>query len=251
MNERIESIEVPQFVTKEFQQKIAARQKELKERREAKRKRKKRIRMLFLYSILITILFFVAIFRAIALDRQLEKTKFQLETSESYYSLYKNELNEFKKYVHQNYVVDESTSDLVSTSVKELTYIYPYEKVLAEYTGEEIELLAKTVYAEAGNQDLKGKQLVVDTVLNRVDDEDGYFPNSIEEVIKQKNQFETWPLSIEMAEPSYSDYLAVFQELSVPKEQRIDDRVMYFTAGQFNPYGTPSYKYGDHYFSYK
>lgn len=226
MNERIESIEVPPFVTMEFQQKTAAKQKKFQERREAKRKREKRIRMLLLYSILVTILFFVAIFRVIALDRQLEKTKIELETF-------------------------ESTSDLVSTSVKELTYVYPYEKVLAEYTGEEIELLAKTVYAEAGNQDLKGKQLVVDTVLNRVDDEDGYFPNSIEEVIKQKNQFETWPFSIEVAEPSYLDYLAVFQELSVPKDQRVDDRVMYFTAGQFNPYGTPAYKYGDHYFSYK
>lgn len=228
MNERIESIEVPPFVTMEFQQKTAAKQKKLQERREAKRKREKRIRILLLYSILVTILLFVAIFRVIALDRQLEKTKIELETSESYYSLYKNELNEFKKYVRQN-----------------------YEKVLSEYTGEEIELLAKTVYAEAGNQDLKGKQLVVDTVLNRVDDEDGYFPNSIEEVIKQKNQFETWPFSIEVAEPSYLDYLAVFQELSVPKDQRVDDRVMYFTAGQFNPYGTPAYKYGDHYFSYK
>lgn len=251
MNERIVSVEVPQFVTREFRQKTAAKQKELQERREAKRKREKRIRMLFLYSILVTILLFVAIFRAIFLDRQLEKTKFQLETSESYYALYKNELNEFRKYVCQNYVVDESTSDIVSTLEKELTYIYPYEKVLAEYTGEEIELLAKTVYAEARNQDFKGKQLVVDTVLNRVDDEDGYFPNSIEEVIKQKNQFETWPFVIELADPSYSDYLAVFQELSVPKDERIDDRVMYFTAGRFNPYGTPAYKYGDHYFSYE
>ena len=46
-----------------------------------------------------------------------------------------------------------------------------------------IDLLAKCVEAEAGNQGLYGKQLVVDVILNRVDSDS--FPNTIEEVIKQ------------------------------------------------------------------
>ena len=36
------------------------------------------------------------------------------------------------------------------------------------YNGE-LQLLACLVYAEAGNQDLQGKEYVVDVVLNRVD----------------------------------------------------------------------------------
>lgn len=51
----------------------------------------------------------------------------------------------------------------------------------------QLELIAQLVMAEASNQDLTGKRLVVDVVLNRVDDP--RFPNTVEEVIFQPNQF--------------------------------------------------------------
>ena len=55
----------------------------------------------------------------------------------------------------------------------------------------EMELLAQLVEAEAGNQSFEGKCLVVDCILNRVESPD--FPNTITEVIYQKNpiQFST------------------------------------------------------------
>lgn len=49
----------------------------------------------------------------------------------------------------------------------------------------EMAMLAQLVQAEAGNQDLTGKRLVADVVLNRVESEQ--FPNTIREVIFQKN----------------------------------------------------------------
>lgn len=49
-------------------------------------------------------------------------------------------------------------------------------------------MIATLVMAEAGNQDLTGKRLVVDVVLNRVDDP--RFPNTIEGVIYEEGQFE-------------------------------------------------------------
>jgi len=54
-----------------------------------------------------------------------------------------------------------------------------------------MELLAQLVEAEAGNQSFEGKCLVVDCILNRVESPD--FPNTITEVIYQKNpiQFST------------------------------------------------------------
>lgn len=65
------------------------------------------------------------------------------------------------------------------------------ENLVPEDTGsitkEDKELLAKIAKAEAGNQDLKGRALVVRVVLNRV--EDLHFPDSIREVIYQKDQF--------------------------------------------------------------
>lgn len=51
----------------------------------------------------------------------------------------------------------------------------------------EMELIAQLVQAEAGNQGLSGMRLVVDVVLNRV--ESDKFPNTVEDVIFQKNAF--------------------------------------------------------------
>lgn len=54
-------------------------------------------------------------------------------------------------------------------------------------TREEIELLALCTMAEAEGECEQGQRLVIDSVLNRVDDP--HFPNTISEVIWQKNQY--------------------------------------------------------------
>ena len=58
-----------------------------------------------------------------------------------------------------------------------------------EYTEEDIELLAKVIYAEAGVCDEMEKYRVGNVVLNRVNDETNEFENSIEGVIYQDGQF--------------------------------------------------------------
>lgn len=116
-----------------------------------------------------------------------------------------------------------------------------------DYWGE-LELLALVVEAEAGNQDLTGKRLVVDVVLNRVDSP--LFPNTITEVLQQENQFSTmWNGAVEKAAWNMQDstYEAVLKEVSGP---RLDYDIMYFTAGAYNDYCTPAYIHGDHYFGY-
>lgn len=109
-----------------------------------------------------------------------------------------------------------------------------------------LETLAICVEAEAGNQDLYGKRLVVDVILNRVDSD--RFPDTIEGVISQKYQFTTyWDGSMgRVDEPSPETYEAVRLEL----ESRTDDSILFFTAGNYNTYSTPAYRYGDHYFGY-
>lgn len=74
----------------------------------------------------------------------------------------------------------------------------------------EIYLLAKIAMAEAEGQDTKGKALVIKVVLNRVMSENPCFPDTIEEVIFQENQFSPidngrW----DRVEPSEDCYKAV------------------------------------------
>lgn len=107
-----------------------------------------------------------------------------------------------------------------------------------------LELMAICVEAEAGNQDLKGKRLVVDVILNRVDSD--RFPNDIESVITQVGQFSSyWDGHMDAVyEPSEETFEAVKMEL----EDRLDSEVLFFTEGRYNPYCEPMFKYGAHYF---
>lgn len=120
------------------------------------------------------------------------------------------------------------------------------EQIAEEMYWDSLELLALVVEAEAGNQTLMGRRLVVDVILNRVDDPD--WPDSIEAVITQPYQFSTyWNGAVERVEPSELTYEAIRLEL----EHRSVPDIYYFTAGNFGKYGSPWKKVGDHYFSGK
>lgn len=141
-------------------------------------------------------------------------------------------------------------------------FVEPKEKtkyVVHELTEEDIEeieyydsleLLAICVEAEAGNQDLMGKRLVADVILNRVDSDD--FPNDIVSVITQKTgdvyQFSSYQDGNmdEVWEPSEETFKAVQMEL----KHRYNSDITYFTEGYYNPYCIPAFKYGSHYFGY-
>ena len=121
---------------------------------------------------------------------------------------------------------------------------YTEEDMECELYDDSLELLAICVEAEAGNQDLKGKRLVVDVILNRVDSD--RFPNDIESVITQVGQFSSyWDGHMDAVyEPSEETFEAVKMEL----EDRLDSEVLFFTEGRYNPYCEPMFKYGAHYF---
>lgn len=55
------------------------------------------------------------------------------------------------------------------------------------YTKRELKMMAAIIYCEAGNQSRAGKEAVGIVVMNRK--KSGSFPNSIEKVLKQRNQF--------------------------------------------------------------
>lgn len=129
----------------------------------------------------------------------------------------------------------------------------PYEMTQEELEEElfydSLELLACCVEAEAGNQDLYGKRLVVDVVLNRVDSPD--FPDTIEEVILQRGSNGVYQFSvvgngrIYQMEPAEETYEAIRLEL----ESRTNTEILFFTAEGYIPYGKPWAKVWDHYFS--
>jgi N-acetylmuramoyl-L-alanine amidase len=132
--------------------------------------------------------------------------------------------------------------------IKNPTFADDQEQIRNEIFYGEMELLAQLIHAEAGNQDLIGKILVADVVLNRVDR--GFNDcDSIEQVIFYDNAFSSiedgnfdkaaWNITEE-------DYKAAEMAMT---GQRIDSEIIYFSSEGYSKYGKPAYKYGDHYFS--
>ena len=108
----------------------------------------------------------------------------------------------------------------------------------------EIDMMAAVVYYEAGNQDMLGKCLVVDAILNRFDSK--HFPDTVIAVIDQPGQFSTSKMAhqlVERQEVPYECYGAVLHEIA----NRTDYDVIYF--GRVFGSGEPMFKYGDHCFS--
>ena len=127
-------------------------------------------------------------------------------------------------------------TDLTEEDIKEM-----------DYWGE-LGLLAAVVEAEAGNQDMTGKRLVVDVVLNRVDSP--LFPDTITEVLEQPGQFSTmWNGAVEEAGWHMQEdaYTAVMMEVT---GVRLDYDIYFFTAGEYNASCKPAYIHGDHFFGY-
>lgn len=109
----------------------------------------------------------------------------------------------------------------------------------AEATEEDVDLLARIIYHEAGNQDETGKRLVGSVILNRVDDP--RFPDTISGVLFQKRQFTT-SSELFKVDPPEECYDAARAEL----EERTNTEVLFFNNGPV--YGTYLFRHQDHNF---
>ena len=115
-----------------------------------------------------------------------------------------------------------------------------------EVSDEEIELIALLTMAEAEGESEEGQRLVIDTILNRVESDLSYFPDTVYKVIYQKNAFES-------LQNGRVDRCNVTEELCELVREELQSRtnydVLYFTAGKYGKYGSPMFSVGNHYFS--
>ena len=112
-------------------------------------------------------------------------------------------------------------------------------------TADEIDLFYRTVQAECGNTEPdEGIGAVADVIANRCRSE--YFPDTIDAVITQKNQFETWSNgAVDAAEPNERVLEICDEHISSGAEYT---EIYFFTAGGYNEYCEPLFVIGHHYF---
>lgn len=115
-------------------------------------------------------------------------------------------------------------------------------------TDEEIDLITLVTMAEAEGECEEGQRLVIDTILNRVDSELRYFPDTVYDVVYQKNAFSSMHNGrVKRCYVKEEIRQLVIEEL----QERTNYEVMYFHAKKYGKYGTPMFAVGNHYFSSK
>lgn len=121
------------------------------------------------------------------------------------------------------------------------------EELQEEIIYDDMEMIAQLVEAEAGNQDLEGKRLVVDVVLNRVGS--NQFPDTVEEVIYQKNQFSVIKNgAFEKAGWNISD--ESFEAVRLEYEEQTNKEVLFFGTKKRSYMKHGSFKCQDHWFGW-
>ena len=133
-----------------------------------------------------------------------------------------------------NVMTYHSKIDIVSEKIKHLSQ-------------EDIDLISRVVMAEAEDEPYEGKIYVVDTILNRVDSK--HFPNTVHDVIYQKDQFTSmWNGRYDRCQ-SNKDLDKMIQE---EYNNRSNSDIVFFTADHYGEYGKRLFSIGNHYFaSYK
>lgn len=140
-----------------------------------------------------------------------------------------------------------------TVSIEPVTYSQNPAKIIEiktlekeKYSKEDIELIALVTMAEAEGESEQGKRLVIDTILNRVDSEDSYMPDTVYDVVYQKGAFSSmWNGRVDRVEVTDEVIQLVREEM----ESRTNYDVLYFHANKYGKYGTPLFAEGNHYFS--
>lgn len=140
-------------------------------------------------------------------------------------------------------VVVVKVGEIISEAPPDIPEDVPEEPV-SPLSQNDIDLLALVTMAEAEGESEKGKRLVIDTILNRVDSE--VFPDTVKDVVYQKNQFTSmWNGRVERCYVREDIRQLVIEESIT----RMNNDVIFFTAGKYGKYGTPMFQVENHYFS--
>lgn len=102
--------------------------------------------------------------------------------------------------------------------------------------------------AEGGNtESIQGLERIFEVIANRC--RSSRFPNTIDGVLYQQNQFETVSTG-RMWQYSVNKKVEIAWDNLVSRGYCNDKNVLFFTAGGYNAYCRPAYKLGNHYFGY-
>lgn len=152
---------------------------------------------------------------------------------------YEYEMSLLSSYLREEKETETTTQEETTTESK-----IRCEWLGTEFTQSEYELLCRTVYCEAGNQDMRTQSMVCLTILNRL--ASGYADN-VTDVIYAKNAYEvtTWK---DFEERMWTTQVEEAVNWALRENNHPSD-MYYFRTDYYHSFGSPYMKSDDLYFS--
>lgn len=148
------------------------------------------------------------------------------------------EVVETIQYIEKEPEVIRETVEIPVPKIVEVHHVEKVDRIPQVTLSQgEKEVIAKVVFAEAAYEDMIGKQLVVDTILNRIGRPG--FGDTVFSVVYAEGQY--------CKASMYSE--ECMEAVEMECMERLDERVVWFCNSGFMPYGEPAYQHGNHYFS--
>lgn len=140
--------------------------------------------------------------------------------------------------------IPDHSSNQTKTVEAKIKKVHKNKRSKKQLSSRTKKYMAQCMMAEAGDQGEHGMRLVCDVILNRTKTKG--FPDSVVGVINQKNAFEVVSNdTIHDMKPTKQVYKIIEQELYM----RYNCEILYFRMNKYHSFGTPCFKYKDHYFS--
>lgn len=178
----------------------------------------------------------------VVIEEIVEAVPIQVEETPVEEVIYDVEVIQEVEEIEEVVVIEEPVEEIVQEEVEAITVIEETYSI----SEEDIRLIALVTMAEAEGESEFGKRLVIDTILNRVDSDNPYYPDTVHGVIYQKHQFEAvWNGRIDRCYVMDDIVQLVKEEL----QSRTNYDVMFFRTLHYSEYGIPMFQEGNHYFS--
>lgn len=120
-----------------------------------------------------------------------------------------------------------------------------YTEVIDNLSEYDKELICRILYREAGGEEEEGQRAVVEVILNRLLSEK--YPNTIEEVLSQENQFSSWIHRAGVSEENMEASALIIEKVYNEENSILTEEYVYFNSLE-NPIMNNRRKIGNHWF---
>lgn len=120
-----------------------------------------------------------------------------------------------------------------------------YTEVIDNLSDYDKELICRVLYREAGGEEEDGQRAVVEVILNRLLSEK--YPNTIEEVLSQENQFSTWIYRAGVSEENIANSALIIEKVYNEENSILNEEYVYFNSLE-DPIMNNRRKIGNHWF---